>query len=810
MKRQSHSTVSCLSALLLAIVIVLPQSACAGDYFVSLAGDGSDGLSWGTAFTNIQSAVNAVDANDTIQIASGQYALNTEIVFTSKTAITVQGAGAGDTIITPAASATTRLLNITTSTNCTFSGLTLTGGRTVVASSQTALGGGVAIADSVGLCFSDCEVIGNQAEILSGSGTTPAQGGGFWVSNSVVAVTGTLFEDNVVMARNEGLAQGGALGADMSTLSITNCIVRRNRASASNASGTTETTFGGGFYLTRTAADLYNCLLVFNDTANSLQPKVGRGTVIYIYSNPSTLAMRNCTVAFNNGYSAFYLRQGTGTIRESILTGNHVNFDKWQGSFTLYNSVCSETANATVNACTVGDPLFAHDFYLDPASPAIDKGAANAADSYLGTWTTQTEGTLDTGSVDAGYHHSAASTGWGGDLYVSPSGNDGNDGSQGQSLRSVTKAVDLARDGSTIHVSAGIYDRMSAGEKFPLVLSNCYDVAIIGEGSATTVLDNKGEQGESVMIADSCNGLTFSGLTFTGGCYSNATARQAGGVEIRRSTSVTLDACSVSNNTVLFLNGNSGIGPGGMRIERSSGVLVTDSTISGNAIANTLSASYGANADGGGLWLCGGFVDVVNTRIRNNVVQARGTAYGGGLYTEGGATYTAGFYLRNCLVAGNFVQGLYGTLHESGGGVHGQTGNITFDQCTIATNKHSGISTWNGAHLFNNCIVYGNGDDLYGRTVHTVTLKNVLLTSGETEYLAASTGVIYGDPMFKDSSKGNFRLRHESPAQDAGVVLSWMDASSVDLDDLPRIYNSLPDLGCYEIQKYAGTVLLVH
>lgn len=806
MKHKSHFTSSIISVLLLTIGIGLPSQGIA-DYYVSPTGDGSDGLSWDTAFTNIQSAVDMADSSDTIQVAAGQYALKTEITFSSKADVAMQGAGAGNTVIALAASVTNRLLNIVASTNCTFSGLTFTGGRAVAASGQIAYGGGVSISDSVGLRFSGCEVIGNQAEVLSGSGTTPAQGGGFWVSNSVVAVTGTLFENNEVMARNAGVAQGGALGGDLATLSITNCIIRRNRASASSASGTTETTFGAGIYLTRSTADVYNCQIVFNDTANSLQYKVGRGAAVYIYSNPSTLTMYNCTVAFNNGYSAFYLRQGAGTIRDSIITEQKLNFDKWQGSFTLYNSVCSETENATANACTVGDPLFAHDFYLDEASPAIDKGAANAADTILAWLTTKTDGTLDTGKVDAGYHHSAASIGWGGDLYVSPSGSDGNSGSQIAPLRSVTKALSLAQDGSTIHVAPGTYDRAIAGESFPLLLSNRYDFSIVGNGAATTILDNKGEQGNSVLLIDSCNDLTLSGLTFTGGCYSNASTRQAGGVEIRRSTDVTVSSCIVSNNTVLFLNGNSGIGPGGMRIEGSTGVLVTDCEIAGNIISNNLSASYGSDAYGGGLWLYGGFVDVVNTRIENNAVQARGKACGGGLNSEGGAAKTAGFYLRNCLIADNFVDGLYSGAN--GGGGYFRSGYITLDNCTIATNIHSGVGTFNAAIILNNCIVYGNGDDLYDRTVNCVTLNSVLLTPGETGYLATSTNVINDNPQFRNAANGDFRLSETSPAKDKGVLLSWMTQGAIDLAGLPRVINSLPDLGCFEVQLPSGTVVVI-
>lgn len=53
----------------------LISSAYAADIYVSLTGDGSDGLSWATAFTNIQTAVDASGVNDTIRIAAGDYAL---------------------------------------------------------------------------------------------------------------------------------------------------------------------------------------------------------------------------------------------------------------------------------------------------------------------------------------------------------------------------------------------------------------------------------------------------------------------------------------------------------------------------------------------------------------------------------------------------------------------------------------------------------------------------------------------------------------------------------------------------------------
>ena len=54
------------------------------------------------------------------------------------------------------------------------------------------------------------------------------------------------------------------------------------------------------------------------------------------------------------------------------------------------------------------DPMFVTgpfgDYYLHPDSPCIDAGSKSAEEAGLSTWTTQTDGTPDTGRVDMGFH----------------------------------------------------------------------------------------------------------------------------------------------------------------------------------------------------------------------------------------------------------------------------------------------------------------------------------------------------------------------------------------------------------------------
>jgi len=54
---------------------------------------------------------------------------------------------------------------------------------------------------------------------------------------------------------------------------------------------------------------------------------------------------------------------------------------------------------------SLGEPSWYQYFYLQPHSPCIDAGSRTAEEAGLSDWTTQTDGTPDTGRVDMGAHY---------------------------------------------------------------------------------------------------------------------------------------------------------------------------------------------------------------------------------------------------------------------------------------------------------------------------------------------------------------------------------------------------------------------
>jgi len=102
-----------------------------------------------------------------------------------------------------------------------------------------------------------------------------------------------------------------------------------------------------------------------------------------------------------------------------------------------------------------------------------------------------------------------------------------------------------------------------------------------------------------------------------------------------------------------------------------------------------------------------------------------------------------------------------------------------------------------------NTIVRGHVDDIDG-TPTSLTYCNI----GDGTF-ADNLGCQSGDPLFRNSAIGNYILRTGSPCVDQGLAADWM-ATAVDLAGNPRLVNDVPDIGCYEAQSPAPTVLLVY
>jgi len=128
--------------------------------------------------------------------------------------------------------------------------------------------------------------------------------------------------------------------------------------------------------------------------------------------------------------------------------------------------------------------------------------------------------------------------------------------------------------------------------------------------------------------------------------------------------------------------------------------------------------------------------------------------------------------LRNCIVAKNKNHGISGSS------------TVSVINCTVFGNTAGGV--YNAGQI-ENCIIWGNGDDLYGSSATYSCIKD--LDSGE--------GNIHREPMFENSDANDFHLKYSSPCINAGNHASdWSNEPG---------YPDEPN-GCIDMGAYGNTL----
>jgi hypothetical protein len=313
----------------------LPLSLCLSAAAVPRYVDGNSPgatapyTTWATAATNIQDAVDAAAAGDTILVTNGVYATGGRTqgryVLTNRVVIdkvvTVQSVnGPAVTLIqgyqvpgTITGDAAVRCVFLTN--GAVLSGFTLTNGATRGAS-------------------------GDPKEEQPG-------GGAYCVGSSSVI-------SNCVLAGNVARFWGG--GAIYG--SLYNCVITNNSALSS----------GGGTYF----AKLYNCLVVSNTTSGSGGGAV-RGT------------LNNCTLVGNSAtsYAGGFDGDNDGTLNNCIVYWNTAPRDAnyYRGTFypaNSFNYCCTVPYSTNGLGNFTNEPAFlnvaAGDYHLQAASPCINAG----------------------------------------------------------------------------------------------------------------------------------------------------------------------------------------------------------------------------------------------------------------------------------------------------------------------------------------------------------------------------------------------------------------------------------------------------
>jgi len=306
---------------------------------------------WTTAAWDIQTAVDAASAGDTIWVTNGIYTLANQI--TVADSITIQGVNGPEVTIVDAQQ-NSRCFELTAS-GAVLSGLTITNGKV------TGFNGGGVYCSSSATIITNCTITGNTAS-KSGDGT--GEGGGVY--------GGTCY--NSTISWNLAWKGGGLMGSSSS-----DCIIRKNIANGAGG-GTHSTTLkqciiesneavfqGGGVY----AGSTDSCLIIKNKqnyNTETLTTCGGGGT--FGTENLSSTICDNTATDYGGGVHAGFTSAG---INNSISCFNngHSSYDN------SYNS--SGTGNRT------SSPGFVDrnngDYRLAAGSDCIDTGDNGHADS---------------------------------------------------------------------------------------------------------------------------------------------------------------------------------------------------------------------------------------------------------------------------------------------------------------------------------------------------------------------------------------------------------------------------------------------
>ena len=370
-----------------------------------------------------------------------------------------------------------------------------------------------------------------------------------------------------------------------------------------------------------------------------------------------------------------------------------------------------------------------------------------------------------------------------------------------------------------VYVADGTYTKRSGEVNFAVKLAA--PIHVVGTNAdCKAILDgtSSGLRGVSITHAKArlCN-ITVQ--KFNGGGYGSGPAiYQSAGVV----SNVVVQDHTVSGSAGIQVtgglftdsvirNGSAGTFAGGDR--HGGGAIVSGGVLQNTVISNCVGAV------GGGVALTGNDGVVRNCLIDN----CRCDGYGGGAAVVRGTLENC--VIRNCKQTGTgataYINNISSTMGRgaSGIGVYGTTAVVR--NCLV-----TGCST-EGPYDFGAPVYVGGKAKFYNNTVWTNTTKkaeshsvytfdaDTVVANSIFESVTNTTATVDscfiaatdGDPMLKNVGNGDFHVRSNSPAKNAGDNSFWEGVSEpVDLDGLPRIRFGQIDVGCYENQV-AGFML---
>ncbi|HXS37412.1 MAG TPA: choice-of-anchor Q domain-containing protein, partial [Flavipsychrobacter sp.] len=239
---------------------------------------------------------------------------------------------------------------------------------------------------------------------------------------------------------------------------------------------------------------------------------------------------------------------------------------------------------------------------------------------------------------------------------------------------------------------------------------------------------------------------------------------------------------SVIADSVIFLN-NTALYYGGGIMGSNASLFLTHCAFIGNTTSD-----LGAGASGGGIFATS--VDS-SKMILNDVLFAKNqSGPGGGIYLYTAATSV----LNNVTFFGNINNSSDTTYGNGGNALYAVGGTMLFPASTA-------LKVWNSII---DSVSNGNSD--IGGGMSATSFRNTLF---EGSFPAGATdgggNLPHKDPLFVDTTTGDYRLQKCSPAVNAGNDTLLDTTITTDLAGQPRRYGgSIVDMGAYEYQGYVA------
>ncbi|MBI1224704.1 MAG: T9SS type A sorting domain-containing protein [Bacteroidetes bacterium] len=379
----------------------------------------------------------------------------------------------------------------------------------------------------------------------------------------------------------------------------------------------------------------------------------------------------------------------------------------------------------------------------------------------------------------------------------------------GNSNPSLTDCQFIANK-SELSDGGGMFNMGQLGTSNPSLVGCLFERdTAFNEGGA---LVNFGKDGNASPILTSC---VFNGnvAEFGGGVYSDGTTNGYSGPAFYN--------CHFSENH-----------------SHNDGAAIYNSGYQGTCSPTIMSCYFENNHSGfaGGAMFSNGNEGVSNPIVRNcRFIGNHADTYGGALYNFGKGNIAdqvpgnSSPELTNCLFVNNMALSA-GAVYNLGAELGNANAMVT--NCTFYGN-HANIGgamycnageggTGVASPTIRNCIFWANtaGEGNVFRIIWgTPTISNSLadvtdctgLYNGMGGAVNCNGGMLFNqNPQFASPVSGNFHLNNSSPAIDKGNNPAITQTGvGIDLDSLPRIFNSTVDMGVFEFGSSAGSAPIV-